>query len=275
MITRHFTYHCPDSIEEAVGLLAQCDAEADVVAGGTWVVAEMTAGLRRPVRVVDLARAGLGEIEVEGDELVVGAMATYRDVIDSPVVAERLPVLRDVALGVTGGAQIANRGTIGGSACYANPNSDVPVALAALDARMCLRSVRGVRELPAGEFFLGAYSTALAPGEVLEATRTTIGPGLRAGYSKFKLCAGSWPIVTAAGVERGGRRHIVLGGVQGQPLRVGLPAADGGDLTSLICDAITAPYDDALASGAYKRSIAPAVARRALAALSGAEAPPA
>src|SRR5438034_798571 len=120
-----------------------------------------------------------------------------------------------MAIGITGGGQIQNRGTVGGSACYAFPSSDVPAALVALGATLRLASAGGRREAAAADFFTGAFGADVRPGEVLAEIRIPAPPaGARQGYYKFKLCESSWPIATAACVLGGdGASTLALGGV--------------------------------------------------------------
>jgi CO/xanthine dehydrogenase FAD-binding subunit len=263
MITRHFTYHAPRSAEEAAAILAGADGETEIIGGGTWVVPEMTNGTRRPSRVVDLGHAGLKRIERENGSIVLGAQTTYRDLIDSELIAERLPLLRTLALGITGGSQVWNRGTVGGSACYANPQSDIPASLVALGAQLRLRNATGTRTVAADEFFLGAFSADVRPGELLEEIAISEDAGKRGGYYKFKLSESSWPIVTAAFVDAAGAR-VALGGVQAAPLLVELDSTDSAAVEAAVSASATEPYDDALAGGEYKRSIAGVIARRAV-----------
>lgn len=262
MISTSFSFHAPESADEAVELLARDDGPTELIGGGTWVVTEMSHGKRRPARVIDLGRAGLGGVRVAGDGLVIGATTTYTDLLESPLVGERLPLLRTLALGITGGAQIWNRGTVGGSACYANPASDMPAALVALEATLRLRSVDGVRDCAAAEFFQGAFSADVRDGEIL--TEISVGPCTDSGYVKFKLSESSWPIVTAAYVAGPGDARVVLGGAQAAPLRIDLTAGTAG-LAERVEEAVTEPWSDVLADGDYRRAIAGVIAERAVA----------
>lgn len=264
MIRKRFSYHAPASAEQAADLLASSarDGETAMIGGGTWVVAEMTSGTRSPSRVIDLGRAGLKRIDQLDGSITIGATTTYRDLIDSRVIDTQLPMLRSLALAVTGGSQIWNRGTLGGSACYANPNSDAPTALVALRATMRLRSAAGTREVSASAFFRDAYAVDLADGELLEEL-VIAPPQTPTGYYKFKLCEGSWPVVTGAYVagEDGGR--VTLGGVQATPLTVSASGASDA-IVDAVDAAVTDPRDDTLASGQYKKSIAGVIARRTI-----------
>jgi CO/xanthine dehydrogenase FAD-binding subunit len=254
-------------VDEVAADLA--DGDAVVVGGGTMVVPDMTHGRTRPAAVVDLGRAGLGGITRGDGAWVVGAMCTYTDLERSAV-----PLLATVARGITGGPQIRNRGTAGGSASYANPSSDVPAVLVALEARLRLVRVDGVREVPAAEFFLGAFRTAREPDEVLTAVAVPDPPGA-AGYVKFKLVEGSWPIVTAATVA-GPSLRVVLGGAAAVPVPLTLDRPSSGTTDPAWREHVRAevgrgladaggPWDDVLAPGHYRARIAPVIAARSVA----------
>lgn len=280
MITRRFTYHLPRSVAEATGLLATTGHDAVVIGGGTWVVPEMTHGLRRPAHVIDLRRAGLATIRLVDASLVLGATTTYSDVLGSPLVRQHLPLLATLAGGITGGAAIRNVGTLGGSACYANPASDVPAALVALNAVLRLERQGHSRHLPAGAFFRAAFMNALDPGEILaDITIPLPPPDARFGYHKLKLCESSWPIATAACLltldSHGSPSalRLVLGGVGPTPIVVetdnllGQPATATwvAEVGATAKRAVVAPWSDALASGEYRQRVAGVVAQRAVA----------
>ena len=146
MIPGRFAYATPRSAAEAVALLAGADAR--VLAGGTWVVPELGTGVSRPALVVDLRRAGLGTITAGDGTVRVGATATYADVLASELVRERLPLLREMAGGITGGWAIRGQGTIGGSLAAARPQSDVPAVLVALGAIAHVAGADGERSVP-------------------------------------------------------------------------------------------------------------------------------
>lgn len=266
-------YSRPSDVDGVTAALAGGDTV--VVGGGTMVVPDMTHGRTRPAAVVDLARAGLAGITRGDGVWVVGAMTTYADLERSVV-----PLLATVARGITGGPQIRNRGTAGGSASYANPSSDVPAALVALAARLRLARVGGVREVPAADFFLGAFRTAREPDEVLTAV-TVPDPGGAVGYVKFKLAEGSWPIVTAATVA-GPVLRVVLGGAAAVPVALTLDRPAGGTDDPAWRDHVRTevgrglaeaggPWDDVLAPGDYRARIAPVIAARSVAGALGQE----
>jgi CO/xanthine dehydrogenase FAD-binding subunit len=251
-------YTRPADVDGVTAALA--DGDAVVVGGGTVVVPEMTHGRVRPSAVVDLARAGLAGITRGDGVWVVGAMTTYTELERSAV-----PLLATVARGVTGGPQIRNRGTVGGSASYANPSSDVPAALVALSARLRLAKAGGVREVAAADFFAGAFRTVREPDEVLTAI-TVPDTEAAPGYLKFKLVEGSWPIVTAATLA-GPTIRVVLGGATAVPVAVELARDSWRDqLRSEVDRVLTRPWDDVLAPGHYRARIAPVIAARSVAA---------
>lgn len=262
MIRTDLHYHRPAEAAEAGALLAEHRGDAVVLGGGTLLLpmlgrAEITAG-----HVVDLRGLGVDTITEADGAVRVGAMATYTDLATSPLVAARLPVLARMAAGVTGGAQLRNLATAGGSACYGNPSSEVPAVLVALDAELVLCGSAGERRVPAAEFFRGAFSTAREPDEFL-ATMVFPVREHRAGYHKLKLCEGSWPIVTAAAVACDGRLTVTVGAATATPLRVDVDGA--ADIDPLLQERITAPWSDVLADGGYRKDVSGAVARRALA----------
>ena len=132
-----------------------------MLAGGTWVVPELGSGVSRPDVVVDLRRAGLGAITEGEGTVVVGATATYADLIGSALVRERLPLLHEMAGGITGGWAIRGQGTIGGSLAAARPQSDVPAVLVALGAVAHVASAAGGRAVPVAGLLAGPMRTGL------------------------------------------------------------------------------------------------------------------
>jgi CO/xanthine dehydrogenase FAD-binding subunit len=265
VIKSRFDYHAPPSRDEAAALLSSLEGELSIISGGTWVVPEMTHGVRSPRHVVDLRRAGLGDIRRENGSVVIGTTATYADVLRTDAAPA---VLQAMARGVTGGAQVHNQGTIGGSACYANPASDAPGALAGLDATFRLARGERTRELAAADFFTGGFRTALEEGELLtEIVIPATSDGARGGYYKFKHCESSWPIATAmCTVDAGGAvTRLVLGGVSPVPVHVAdtAGATDGEAVEAAVRATAFEPWADVLADGGYRTRIAPVVAKRA------------
>jgi aerobic carbon-monoxide dehydrogenase medium subunit len=280
MIRTSLRYHAPNSLPEACQILAEAGGGGAVIGGGTIVVPRMTRGEQSVTDAVHIRRLNLAAIETGGLGVRVGAGVTYTDLLNAP--AGDLPgLLVTMAGGITGGRQIRNQGTLGGSACYANPSSDVPACLVALDAMLHVQGIGGPREIRAADFFVDAFSTDLRLDEVLTHIHVP-DRRARAGYAKLKLSESSWPIATATAVAQFGQDgsrsyRLVLGGVAAVPVEVdleslvdrdgalALDAEDAGDLLhASVEEALLEPWADELAPAAYRRQVAAPVARRAL-----------
>lgn len=267
MIRHHFRYHAPQTLQDAVDAVGGARGETAVIAGGTWVVPEMALARRRPSDVIDLRLIDLAGVSASNGTLVIGPRTTYTQ-LEAETQAPSL--LRTLSAGITGGAQIRNQGTVGGSACYANPASDVPGALVGLDATLRLTSVRGERDVAAADFFQGAFATERQDDELLSAIVLPRPlPGTRYGYVKFKLTEGSWPIVTASCAldSHGAIAALVLGGAAATPIRVDPSSVVSDDLEQLsqtVSDAVLEPWSDALAVGKYRKAISGVIAKRAV-----------
>jgi aerobic carbon-monoxide dehydrogenase medium subunit len=162
-----FEYHRPDSVDEALALLAEHGYDAKLLAGGQSLVPAMNFRLAAPAVLIDLNRIpGLdGLAEAEGG-LRIGAMVRQRAAERSPLVASRAALLAET-LPYVAHAQIRNRGTIGGSIAHADPAAELPAVMLALDARFHLRGPNGTRVVAAGDFFTGLFGTALEAEEML------------------------------------------------------------------------------------------------------------
>jgi len=167
MIPAAFEYDRASSVEEALGLLRTHGADAKLIAGGQSLLPLMKLRLARPDRLIDIGRieALKGIRRLDDGRLAVGSLTTYADLIASPDIKyglfrDALPTIADV--------QVRNRGTIGGAIAHADPASDMPALLLALDAELVCRSAhRGQRTIAATEFFEGPFTTVLDPDELL------------------------------------------------------------------------------------------------------------
>lgn len=206
-----FEYHAPESVEEALALLAEHGDEAKVLAGGQSLVPLLNFRLIRPARLVDLNRvAGLAYLN--GGRM--GAMTRMRTVERE----SEVPLLRKAARFV-GHAQIRNRGTVGGSCAHADPAAELPCALLALEARFRLRSARGERIVPAGEFFLGTFTTALGPDELLvEIEVPPLRPGTRTAFVEYARVHGDFAQAGVAAVVGPDRTVVVVLGAADRPV---------------------------------------------------------
>ena len=165
MIPQEFEYTAPASLQEALRLIA--GGERKVLAGGMSLIPMMKLRLATPEFLVDLGRVpGLNHIVDSGGAIQVGATATHHDIEMSPVIRGRCPLLAEAASHI-GDVQVRNRGTIGGSIAHADPAADYPAALLALEAQIRLASASSERSVPAADFFLDAFTTAIEPGELV------------------------------------------------------------------------------------------------------------
>jgi carbon-monoxide dehydrogenase medium subunit len=280
VIPRHFAYETPRDLGAATAILAEGGARVAVLGGGTWLVPNMGLGVSAPQIVLDARHLGLQTISEGPDQLLIGARVTYEQIKASPLVRAHAPLLALMANEITGGLQITGQGTIGGSACYANPSSDVPACLAALGARLQLTSVTGQREVGAAEFFTGAFTTARRADELLTSIVIPTCASPHAGYHKLKFSAGSWPIVTAACLPLGhgdnAALRIGIGGACTTPVvfMVDIAAAEAASLEAGVAAAATQSivdeWSDEFAGSGYRRAVAGAIAVRALRACQGA-----
>jgi carbon-monoxide dehydrogenase medium subunit len=216
--------------------------------------------------IVDLKGLGLDRVNISANRVSIGSRLTYNHVLLHDELTGVLPHLSRVSHGVTGGRQVRNIGTIGGSACFAMPGSDMPGALVGLRAKFQIHGRNGFRELDSVDFYRSAYLNALEPGEFLHSINFTETP-TATGYHKIKHSAGSWPIATAtAALWEGGRLEITLGGVQGTPVRVDVTevADQPEEFAAFIEAAVTEPWEDVLAPGSYRKRVAAVAAKRAL-----------
>jgi CO/xanthine dehydrogenase FAD-binding subunit len=162
-----FEYHVPDSIEQAVTLLHEHADTAKILAGGQSLVPAMNFRIMQPSMLIDLNRVKeLAYVREDGDCLRIGAMTRERVLEFDSQIAKRSPLLHEAAPNIAH-PQIRNRGTIGGSIVNADPAAELPVLMLALNARLRAQSVSGERWFDATEFFVGMFTTALEPDEVL------------------------------------------------------------------------------------------------------------
>jgi carbon-monoxide dehydrogenase medium subunit len=275
MIRAPFRFERPQSLEEAVEILDQAGDDARVVGGGSILVPALSAGVENPKVVLDPSRLQLDRITEGNEGVVIGARTTYASLARSDIVRSRLPLLSEMVSQVTGGPGLWNLATLGGSTCYANPASDGPGCLVALDASLHLASRRGTRNIPASAFFSGAFVTQRKPDEILTAISVPVAPVVtRTAYLKLKHSASSWPIVTGAcqrlNVNGKDKIRLSLGAVAASPVLMewifdASIAEDHADrLAEEAMAAIAEGWSDELADARYRRKAAKAVATRVL-----------
>src|SRR5262245_44241232 len=192
-----FDYVAADTIDAALAVLAEHGDEAKVLAGGQSLVPLLTFRLARPSVLVDVNRVdGLAGIGVDGAAVTIGSMTRERAAEASKVVGDQLPLMA-AALPMIGHAAIRTRGTIGGSLAHADPAGELPAVALALDAELVVRSAaRGERRIPASEFFLGYFTTALEPDELLVEIRFPSAPsGTKARFLEAARRSGDFAMV--------------------------------------------------------------------------------
>jgi aerobic carbon-monoxide dehydrogenase medium subunit len=171
MITTQFDYSVPASLAEA---LQKLDAGAKPLAGGMSLIPMMKLRFAQPEALVDIARLSeLRYVRESGGKLEIGATATHHDLLVSPLVNAKCPLLSECA-GEIGDIQVRNAGTIGGSAAHNDPAADYPAVLLALEAEFVLRSSQGQRTVAAEDFFVDTLTTCLEPGELITAIHVPI-----------------------------------------------------------------------------------------------------
>jgi aerobic carbon-monoxide dehydrogenase medium subunit len=263
MLLAEVEYARPSSVDEALRLLSAHDG-ARALAGGQTLTNVMKARAAAPDVLVDLADLDeLRRIARAADgSLEIGPMATYSEVIASPEVADARPILAEVSAQIAD-VQVRNRGTVGGNLCTSDPTNHLPPLMVALGATMTVAGPAGVREVPADDFFLGVYMTAVAPDELL--TRISI-PARAAGGDGFvavTIGRDGTCIVNAAASIRDGQARVALGCVAAVPVLVSA-RTDESAVAEAVRRADLDPPDDVHASADYRRQVAEVIAVRAV-----------
>jgi CO/xanthine dehydrogenase FAD-binding subunit len=194
-----FEYHAPASIDEALPLLQRYDGEARVLAGGQSLVPMMNFRLATPAAIIDLNRIfELAFVAEESEVIRIGAMTRQRRLEADPVIAAKLPLLRE-ALRWVGHLPTRSRGTIGGSIAHADPSAEIPMVLQALEGEIVARGPQGERRVAAQDLFCAALTTSLDPLEIITEVRFPAMPG-RAGYGieEFARRKGDFAIAAVA-----------------------------------------------------------------------------
>ncbi|HEX7302539.1 FAD binding domain-containing protein [Lentzea sp.] len=268
MIPAEFKYLFPSSVDEAVRMLAEEGEDAKVLAGGQSLVPVLRMRLAAPTALIDLG--GLTEltgVRDDGDSLLIGAMTTHYEVQRDHLVQDHALLLKLVTDTVAD-PQVRHRGTFGGALAHADPAGDLLAPALALDAVMVIAGPGGRREVPAAEFFVDYFTTALAPDEILVDVRVPKYTGWSAHYEKLNRVAQAWSIVAvAAAVQvRDGSiaaARVGLTNVGAGPVRaVDVESALVGQEAS--ADVISAAALRASSGDSYKDNLARVLTGRAL-----------
>jgi aerobic carbon-monoxide dehydrogenase medium subunit len=274
MIPAAFEYEVAESAEQAIELLQRYGEEAKLLAGGQSLLNFMKLRFATPSALVDIGRiADLEYVREDGDRLAVGALTRYEDAHRDETLRRYCPLLAHTS-GEVGDPQVRHMGTIGGSVAHADPASDVPSALVALDADIVVRGPGGERTIAARDFFKSPFETDLGPWDLVTEVRVPKVEGRGWSYMKFHPRAQDWAIVgVAALVERSnggiGRASVTLTNMGPVPVRatgVEQALAAGEDVAGAAQAAAegTSPVTDPFATAEYRRYLAPILVRRAI-----------
>jgi carbon-monoxide dehydrogenase medium subunit len=275
-----FEYAAASSWEEAVRLLAEAGDDAKVIAGGQSLVPMMTLRLATPAMLVDVNRASSESVRQDDGQLVIPALTRHSELQRSPLVRRWSPILSEAA-GFIGNGRVRHRGTIGGSLAHADPAAELPTVVVALRGSVDVRGPAGERTIPAAEFFVTHFTTALEPAEVVTGVRVPVMPdGQGWAFVELARRAGDFALVEAAALvdlEEDGRRcsgvRLGLGAVGERPFDVSALAAamigaepneDTVVEVALAASEQVEPSSGVHGSGEYRRRMAAVVAKRAL-----------
>jgi len=274
-----FSYVRAGSAHEAVRLLAERPGEVRLLAGGQSLVPLLNMRLVRPAVLVDINRIpDMDRVAETSDEIAIGALTRYSSIERSEAIRRRLPLLAE-GVRLIGDRQIRNRGTIGGALAHGDPTGEMPLVAMALGASVEILGPGGTREVPIDELYLGPYTTALGPDEMITRVRLPVIPGRIGAIEEQARRHGDFAVVAVAATgvkEAGGRWGEVRVAVAGVGPYAFVCGEAGTELsgTSLdessvergirACLAEADPRDDARASAEYRLHLLPILVRRAL-----------
>ena len=275
MKTPRFAYARPETLPEALALLAKHGSEAAILAGGQSLMPMLALRMAQPRLLIDINRiAGLDSIELQGATLVVGTRARHASVLGSPLVRTHTPLLTQGLAHVAHPA-IRNRGTFGGSLALADPAAELPACAVCLGARIVTASQRGEQSHAADEFFRGLYATALTTPEMLLRVEIPLfAADWRFAFQEVARRHGDFAIAGVAVAVRltEGRIaacRIAYCGVEPAPRR--LPTVETALVQGATGDALRAtlaaaldPMSSAEAPAGYRRHLAGVLLDRAL-----------
>jgi carbon-monoxide dehydrogenase medium subunit len=202
VIPAAFDYQAPTSLNDALQLLAEGGDDAKIIAGGQSLLPVLKLRLAAPELVIDLAKIdSLRGIRDDGDAIVIGAMTPYFEVVRDPLIAEHASLIANCVETVAD-PQVRHRGTFGGACAHADPASDIPAPVLALDAEFVIAGLGGQRTVPATDFFQDLFTTAVGDDEILVEVRVPKYTGWGSAYEKFVRVAHQWAIAGVAATVR-------------------------------------------------------------------------
>ena len=272
MFATEFEYKKASSVSEAIQLLSN-NGDAKILAGGHSLIPLMKLRLARPGTVIDIGGiAELKGITVENGVLRIGALTTHAEIASSSQVQSAAGILWEAAAGI-GDPQVRNRGTIGGNVAHADPASDLPTVLKAMNATFTIQGQAGTRSVSADDFFTGPFTTALGDNEILTGVEMAVlAQNQHAEYAKMAHPATSFAIVGAACVVTMDHHtctaaRVAVGGLTPTPVRA--PSVEqalvGQELTAdtiaaaaglVVNDVGSDIIGDIFASAEYRRAMA-------------------
>ena len=271
-----FEYHLPETVDEALGLLAD-GTDVRVLAGGQSLVPLLKLRSVKPTALVDVNRLPLLDgIEADNGALRIGALTRQQALLESPEAVRAHPLLSK-AVSYAGYLATRHRGTVGGSLAFAAPWAELTAAAVALDARIEARSSRGTRTIPAREFFHGPNATALEADELLTGVEVpAAAPGTGAGFYEVSPRFRDFAVAAAAAtvtLDDAGTctaAELVVLRAAPTPFRADVShlvgTNVGGDALEAIADTLGEidPPDDIEASAGHRRRLVLTLARRAV-----------
>jgi len=284
MIPAKFDYVAPTSVEDALSALSQHGDDAKIIAGGQSLLPVLRMRLNAPDLVIDIGGIdSMRGVREDGDSLVIGALTTHAQMITDDLVNQHALLLSKAATEVAD-SQVRHRGTFGGSCAHADPAGDMGSAALALDATFVIAGAGGTRSVPASEFFVDLFETAIDDDEILTEIRVPKKTGWGAHYEKFVRVAHQWPIVAvAATVNASGgtisEARVSMTNMGPTPVRAtatesalaGASATEDGVRAAADRAAEgTNPASDLNGDADYRRHLATVLTRRAVLAAAGA-----
>ena len=279
MIPPRFEYHSPRSVGEAVALLGKLGSEAKLLAGGHSLLPMMKLRFAQPEHLIDINKIPeLRGIREDGGTVVIGAMTSESELIHSPIVQTKLPLLAEAAKMIAD-PQVRNRGTIGGDIAHGDPGNDHPALSIVIEASFVLEGPKGRRTVAADGFFLGTYMTLLQEDEVMcEIQAPAFAQGTGWAYEKLKRKTGDWATAGCAVVMRKSGNtvsHVRIALTNVAPAALRVEAAEAALLNQpfnatnvqAAADAATAacePAEDLRGDIEYKTAMAGEMVKRAL-----------
>ncbi|HEX4206625.1 MAG TPA: xanthine dehydrogenase family protein subunit M [Ktedonobacteraceae bacterium] len=275
-----FDYHTAKTVEEAIALLQEHGDEAKILAGGHSLLPAMKLRLSQPGHLIDIGRIdGLSYIREESDAIVIGPLTTYTTLERSELLRQYFPIIPEGA-SIIADQQVRNRGTIGGSIAHSDPASDMPGIVLALKPDIVVQGAKGTRTIAANDFFVGTFTTALEPDEIVIAIRFAKSPA-HTGSAYLKLankashyaitgcaavitraadgtCAAASLVITGAGMETT-RAKAAEAALVGKPLdeaNIAEAASHAAEDVELV--------SDIHGSSEYRAKMTAVIARRAM-----------